>query len=382
METYVQDLNFYVLAKIFLLAVFILCGAGISYKNTDNKYFWYYAIPAIIIYALIEGLRYDRGVDYEQYATELQGLHNDDFGREFIYDGFVTFVRAFRIPYWTGFIFLSGLLITSVMCVVRNFPKIAIWALPLFLLVTDYAAENLVRQFAAIPFLLFAYAAYCSNRKTLMAILLACMPFIHITALFPIALFIVFIFFNPGKLLRTPWIPVALYLLTVTIGEVTDFTAITGAIEDVGFLGDSKMTTYTEDADRWFTDDGSISYVNATQGGVTIVTYLADLMFCGLLIYLGFNMTRENQKFVIPYWFAFFSIIITTMFGDIELYARMAWWLRIFIPVITGLILARSQLNIYLKLLFFAAIFLKYLYPFILLLPFPFSGGAFVWDIV
>ena len=74
--------------RLLLLAVLMFCGWGIAYKNNNNNYFWYYAIPIIILYTLIQGLRFDRGVDYPHYAQELQyDLYaGTGITREFLYD--------------------------------------------------------------------------------------------------------------------------------------------------------------------------------------------------------------------------------------------------------------------------------------------------------
>lgn len=98
--------------RLLLLAVLMFCGWGIAYKNNNNNYFWYYAIPIIILYTLIQGLRFDRGVDYPHYAQELQyDLYaGTGITREFLYDFFVLFMRNFNIPFYFGFLFYSWLL--------------------------------------------------------------------------------------------------------------------------------------------------------------------------------------------------------------------------------------------------------------------------------
>ena len=61
----------YVFIKFFELLVFILVGKKISKTKSDREY-WRIALLAIVAFALVDGLRYGRMIDYWGYW----GLYN------------------------------------------------------------------------------------------------------------------------------------------------------------------------------------------------------------------------------------------------------------------------------------------------------------------
>ena len=103
-EIVMESVSTFWALRLFLVAIIVFCSWGITYKNRDNNYYWYYALPIIIFYTLIQGLRFDRGVDYPHYADELEYdiYAGDNITREFLYDIFVITVRNLKIRAITG----------------------------------------------------------------------------------------------------------------------------------------------------------------------------------------------------------------------------------------------------------------------------------------
>ena len=78
--------------KTILLLVLYYCGYGISYKK--ENYFARYAILSIVVYSLIEGLRWNRGVDYWHYYRDI--VTNFRFATEepeFLYKFFLYMIH-------------------------------------------------------------------------------------------------------------------------------------------------------------------------------------------------------------------------------------------------------------------------------------------------
>lgn len=389
-QVYVEDVTVYWILRFVLLGVLLFCGYGITYRNKNNYYFWYYAVFAIAVYSLIEGLRFDRGVDYAQYATELMGQWYIEGERELLYDLLVRSVVALGIPYWSVFIGFSCFIITSYMMVVRHFPKYAVWALPLFFLVTDYPAENLVRQFFAIPFIMLAYDAFLREKKKAMFIYLILPFFIHFSSGMAIGLFVllVLVFKKIWKFVKAPWILLAIYLACVAMFDTSMLDSFSDMIQTSDMLdgsGDSRAEDYLEGSDRWLTEEGDLDMVSGTgKSGKTMFNTLTEICFNTVLIVFGFFAAREDKRLTIPYYFTFIAIMFLAVGGKIELYQRFAWWYYYLSPLLIAVVLARARkFSFWYEYLIYMVVFLQYLYPWIFMIGQPSSSGAaFVWDII
>lgn len=387
-QVYFDDVTVYWILRFVLLGVLLFCGYGITYRNKNNYYFWNYAIFAIVVYSLIEGLRFDRGVDYAQYATELMGQWYIEGEREFLYDLLVKCVVALEIPYWAVFIGFSCFLITSYMSIIRHFPKYAIWALPLFFLVTDYPAENLIRQFVAIPFIMLAYDAYLRDKKKAMFIFIALPSLIHFSSAMAIGLFILFVYLNVWKFIKVPWVLLSIYLACVVMFDTSMLNSFSDMIQTSDVLDgsvDSRAEDYLEGSDRWLTEEGDLNEVSGTgKSGKTMFNTLTEICFNAVLIVFGFFAAREDKRLTIPYYFSFLAIMFRAVGGSIELYERFAWWYYYFSPLLIAVVLARARkFSFWYEYLIYMVVFLQYLYPWIFKIGQPTrTGAAFVWDII
>lgn len=383
-EIYIENVTTYWVLRLTLLGLLLFCGYGISYRNSDNRYFWYYAIPVIIFYALSEGLRFERGDDYHQYMTEIRGDWHEEGFREPLYDMFVAFVKYVGIPYWAVFVFYSGLLITSFLSVVKRLPQYAFWAMPLFFLVTDYPAESMIRQFVAIPFVLFAFSAYLSGRRTLMFVMLAVVPFIHLSGLAAVAFFILLVYVDLFKLVKSPWVLVFIYLFLYAFFDVGFFDQFSDFLQENVEMDESeKMSVYIDDTERWFTDEGSLGYIHNHSADNSLATMLGTLLFNLSVIFFGFKACKDDRRLMIPYFFSYVAILLFTIGGDIELYGRFAWWLYYLVPFITAGMLTLQPNGSYIWWGLLAVVLLQFVYPLTYKIGMPgFAGCAFVWDII
>lgn len=217
----VGDPVIYWILRIILLCILLFCGYGIGHYPKHSNVFIYIAA---LFYSLIQGLRWQRGVDYVHYYNDLVSLfgrYGGSIGYEItpdpepLYKFWVYIFFYSDLPYYFAFIIYSLLLIVPILMIAKKYNKIAIYLLPIFYLITCTSSENLVRQYFALSFLEFAYVAYLYNRKIWMYILLLCVPLIHLSGLFGCVLFVFFTYFNVK--IRKP------YILMILLAIVTFF---------------------------------------------------------------------------------------------------------------------------------------------------------------
>lgn len=370
--------------RLFLLAIMVICGWGITYKNRDNNYYWYYAVPIIIFYTLIQGLRYDRGVDYPHYAEELQndiyaGTH---LSREFLYDIFVIFWRDFKIPFYFAFMIYSGLLITGVMLVVKKLPKYAFWIVPLFYLTTLGASENFIRQFIAISFIFYAYYYYLENKRKMMFVMLCIIPLIHSSGLFAVGIFLILVYVDFSKWIKSAWPLLGFFLLLSFVWDAANLDSFAESLSTVDSFEDTNYEYYVGDSERWFTEEGDLdAAMGITESKLSIInTFICT---CAI-IWFGFTVCKRDRRFSIAYYGSYVAIIIDVIGGNIELIGRMAWW---FLPlqsiIIAGILTPIDRKYKLIDWVLISLFIVTYYLRFFMQVGKPgLFGSAFVWDIV
>lgn len=370
--------------RLFLVVIIVFCSWGITYKNRDNNYYWYYAIPIIVFYTLIQGLRYDRGVDYPHYAEELQVdiYAGVNITREFLYDLFVVTFRTFKIPFYFAFLIYSGLLITGVMLVVKKFHRYAFWMVPIFYFLTLDASENFIRQFFAISFLFYAYYYHLENNKVKMYLMLLIIPLIHLSGIFAVAVFLLCAYIDFTKIVRTALPLLGFFLLLTVTWNVANLDNFAEQLQGMDSFEDTNFEGYVEDSDRWFTEEGDLDAARGIQG--SFVRDLLDFLCSCAIIWFGFKACKRDSRFAIAYYGSYIAILIETVGGNIELINRMAWWLLPLEPIIIGGILPVHQKKFSIKDYVLIGLFIvTYYLKFFMQVGKPgLFGSAFVWDII
>lgn len=373
--------------RLVLLAVLIFCGWGITYKNRGNNYFWYYAVLAIIAYSLVQGLRFDRGVDYYMYYEEILGRWDAKTAlgesREPLYALLLDVVQAFNIPYWSVFVFYSGLLITGFMLVLKKVPEYAFWALPLFFLITLDSSETIIRQYIAISFLFYAYYYAIRGKTVLMLVMLLCVPMIHFSGMIAVIAFLLFWKFDINKLIRSPYLLLGFYVLLYIVWDIANLDAFSEAISGVDTLEGTNMQGYVENSDRWFTEEGDINNVVGNTVQSSWIRDLTTFLSNCIIIWFGYYASKRDERLRIPYYFSYAAIIVFQIAGAVEIILRIGWWLRPFEPLILGGLIVNYKGSRAIKYILMIVIIVTYLLKFLMQVGKPGSfGSAFVWDIV
>lgn len=365
--------------KLFLILILTYSGYIITKYNGETKTFRFATSISIILYSLIEGLRWNRGVDYYNYYLELTGGFYERENSELLYQLIIDICSSL-FPYWLVFIGYSFLFIYSYTLIIKHFPKTAVWSFPLFFLITEAGAENLIRQFIGISFFLLAFNAYLQKRFKTMLLFLLAIPLIHLSGIFVIIVFLLITLLDIEKRMQKPWLLILIYLVLYMTWDTSYLSGFAESLGSININSDVGMGRYVENADRWFTEEGSISALNNSLSSST-ATIIIQFSLNIITIYYGFYLCKKDKKLSIPFWFVYLSIILKVIGGDIELYNRFANWLYYFLPIILGGIICSLRKTKIEQSCIIIIFFFAYIYPLIMSIgKMPFAGCAFVWD--
>lgn len=373
---------FWVLRLVVLLSLF-LSGYLISYKDKSGKDYWKYSSIGIIVYSLVEGLRWNRGVDYPHYYQDITGKLFQDYS-EVVYLWWTDIFKFSGLPFWVGFIFYSFLLIWGFCFLVKNFKKQAVWALPLFFIITVGSSENLIRQFLAVA--MFEFSLFYLWKKDLWkcAIFAILTLQIHNSVIIMVmgVLFVQYIHFD--KKIKSGYLMVAVYLFFYYFWNPSYLAPITSWLSTISVDDSSRVSLYLNDADFWFSDESSLSNrLGFVSKAASMFSKTISLVTTCIVIKYGFDLTKQYEKFRIAYWFAYLSYIlwIFSNNGDFEIWSRISTMFNLLIPLlVAGIItdLSLKKVEKYVICSFFGIYFLYN--SFFSMWGQSILGSAFVWD--
>jgi hypothetical protein len=370
----------YIILKMLLLLIFIFCGYGISMQKKEH--FWNYSIVAVIAYSLIQGLRYGRGIDYEGY--EYTYIHQE--GSDFLFRLINQTCYMLGFPFWGVTIVYSFIMIVSIIVFLKNYRKVAIYALPIFLIVTMNPSENLIRQFLAIPFLLLAILCLMKDKPLKCSLFLFFTALIHLSSIIVVPFLLLFYYVKIP--IKSPVYLVLFYFIIFFLWRIEYWDNFIEHIKFLNFFSaDTQFNDYMLNANQWFGSEGSLSYRELAKVP-SFTSQIVRLVKNSLLIYFGFKLLGAIRNFRVPFYLFYVSIIIMTMASDIEIIYRIGKWLDITEFFVAGMALVHikhiKQERIFTKISFFLLIAIyvvNYMLPLIGAPAIGVKNCLFIWDI-
>lgn len=371
----------YWILYVILVGTLVFCGYGIGYRQT--KYYKRFAWLAIILFSLIEGLRWLRGADYYGYYVLFEtGQDNSGRTLEPLFQVFSTLFCFFHLPPTIAFVFFSGLFIAAFVLMCSRYKEAAVWCLPIMFVLLGGSAENILRQYAAISFLILAYYFYVGNEYKKMLFSLLCAPLIHLSALFGVFFFFLFIWkrFPYGK----PLLLVGLYCFLFFFWNPEWLSSFADILHnlDVNFGEDNNYNQYLNSADLYFTLDSVLSDGETVSRSFIYKTIIFLSDFC--VVYWGYKACKQDSKLHVAYYFAYFGILIIIMAGYINILRRFGYWLNWTVPLVIGLILSKVDFgkNKIIQYIIVTIFLMRYAFYGIIanLGVAPYAGCGFIWD--
>lgn len=372
---------YWILRFITFFSLFF-CGYLVSNKDENGRRFWKFSLPALIVYSLNYGLRWDRSFDYPHYYSDLTSNTLWTDYDEPLYLAWIEFFKWTELPYWVAFIFYSAILMYGFMLIVKKYPKTAIWAYPLFLVLPSNV-DNFVRQYFATAFFFIGIYFFHNKEIKKTVLFFASAVMIHTSALFAIACVSMFRYVNLCKIITKPWMLVFLYLVLYMfwdvslLGPVGDFLMTFNA-------GETTLNNYLENADTWFTAEGDINdkLGVAGVGSFSAVSDFIHMLISVGVIFWGYSIAAADVNKRIIYWSAVAALFIRLIGGSVEIYSRFVCWLIVFEPILIGLLFSDGKMRKITKYTMLTfVVFYYYGIQFVWqITKLSLTGYAFVWD--
>ncbi len=360
-----SDIKFtFILLKIFELFIFTIYGYILSRTKT-NKEYWFKASVPIIVYTLIEGLRFGRLVDWNIYYFGFlyNGERSDrvDFEPLFALLGRISYDLG--IPYFFVITIQCLFVIFAVFIVLKHYRKYLTYALPvlLFLLLN---AEQFIRWYIGFAFFLLSVNSIINNNKRFSIIWLVCACLCHsgIVVIAPIIIFAKRI----DKISISPKIAFYLFFSTIFIFSISDLTfLISGAnfLLSKGLGGDANvLSRYLSNIELLINGEfGRFGYMFERN----IFGNLRLLIGYGPLIWYGKDMVRNVPYGMFMYNVFVLGAIVYPMFSTVEIFNRYSDAFMFFSLIVSGIFyynffVKRVKVSFVIFLLVCSSFFMQY----------------------
>ena len=167
----------YLLLQSVLIVMSIILGIKLISRTgkSGNRKYWFYSIAYILLFAIIEGLRYGRGIDYLHYEDLYVNAFDESNMQDVVFTSLNRFLNILGVPVCGAFILYSALWCFSIFFFLRSFRNIIWLALPLFIIISLPNFECLIRQYFAFSFFLISFSFWGERKKFLFSIIV--LPF-------------------------------------------------------------------------------------------------------------------------------------------------------------------------------------------------------------
>ena len=238
----------------------------------------------VIIYTLIEGLRFGRGIDYNVYVYVYDDVvRYGEFSstESFIFNALCLILAKLGMPYQSLIIICSFILAFCGFTFLRRYRECLVFSVPLFIMLS-LSAENLFRWYAGFSFILMALLSYIDGKTRwfLIFLLIAC-------GIHPALLLIVPIFWyclhRGEKPLLNPWIAFAIYIVFSVIWDNSIMLRFTKVLPFL--LGNSEhYSGYSDNAEMWLTSSNRDEYDIAFITNLRLIFSFIFYLFAGRIL--------------------------------------------------------------------------------------------------
>lgn len=349
----------YIYDFLLVLMLYVLYKSGKEIART-GKIKSHAGLAAILVYTLNEGLRFGRGIDYNLYGMRYEELERTgqsdwDIGFRFVAETLISM----DVP-WQGYVILmSFMFIFATIMVLRAYKDILPYALPLFVLFSNGAVENMVRWYLGFSFVLLGLSFILKGiskdssdkyeleqgvkadknkirKKAIIKFLFFCiLACIFHLALLPLPFVFYFVYLR-----KKPFLP-PVYVLLIYFGIAysfkTDFMLqfvnLANSLSMVLGHVSERLEHYGDMADYFLT------------GGFAGVVFsalpdLQELLFLCIIVLLGYKAVKEaGRLYIYAYNLFILGFCTNPIATQIELMGRFNAPFMFFRAIVLGCIL-------------------------------------------
>ena len=364
---------------IVLLLILALCTVltGISLSSIKNRHYWLNAFPLILMFSLIEGLRYLRGTDYLNYAL-LYKYHGEGVPIEMLYNILQSLFYFLELPYWAIFVVYAFIWIVALLYLFKRHKSYILYGLPIFILLGLNNFECFIRQNIAFA-VIFVFLAALMEHRYKKALFCAVMAFLIHSSSVVFILYILAIYWicQRKQACLSPVIVISLYFLSTFVLESQALGWISEIIKLIPIVDGTVLSPYIANAANRSSADAV-----KDKFARSLFTKVGAFVFDSLVVYWSYKKLKHNnyqdKNIVFLYNLYVVSLIWLQLFFVYEIPKRIFGAFYMFAAFLIAYIMKKPKLSKF-ELLSQCVIFM-YLIVFFVKNILMASNQLFVWD--
>jgi hypothetical protein len=270
---------------LLIVVLFFSCK---KIDSVERKYYWRYALIPILAFALEEGLRWGRALDwcyyYDVYSKFMRG---EDSAHEPLFS-FLWGVFAFlRAPYPVVITFCSGLLIFSGFFLFRPYQGFLRYIIPIWVLITAPWAINVIRWFIGLSFLFISTKYFLDKKRIRWIVFFLCSVLTHYGMFLMLPIFFLLL---KNRLILKPWLVAVASLLLLLLFDPSLLSHFSFLFDYMSLLS-VRYEHYTDNAEDWLSGNIGVSQtisVSLLYGFVKLFPYL-------FFVFLSYYLIIKRQ---------------------------------------------------------------------------------------
>jgi hypothetical protein len=372
----------YIFISTLLYVLFAIYGYRASKKNKNNFYknYWSVVLLPIILYSFIEGLRYDRGVDYMLYLERYTSFSSSYLDERAFFDWFNFGMISIGIPFYIAFIIYSLVFISAVLFFLKDYREVAHYSFLLLLPATLFYSETFISQFFSISFVFIAIKYILRGYWIKFLIFATIAVLFHNSSAFIILIIILLLKYNkPFNIYLT----IPIYVFFSLLFDMKNISLITPYLGRINLGGDNHMQLYVENADVWFSKE-AVNSIYEQNIIAKIANFLFDvsILIAGSILVESYKNRNKEQSLVLFYNLFAIGAILYQAFFQIELMRRLAIEMYLFWFIVVAYIINYYQMKRKTSPLFKYMVIIIVTYVISLCFKYVFlvQDSLFIWD--
>lgn len=306
----------YDILLLFMLFILYLSGKKIA---KTGKIWSKSGVIAIIVYTLNEGLRFGRGVDYNNYwrGYEAMKAGYNDFDFEY---GFQTLVNLFistGLSWQCLVFFISFLQILAFLFLLIKFRSSLPVSLPAIVLISMLDTENMVKYYLAFSFLLIglSFVIEEKDKKNILIYVI----FGSLACLFHVAILPIVVLFYVLKFVKRPMLSpittiIVFYIICFSF-KIEFMQNFVNYVELFSHLS-VRFEKYANHADYWLAG-GNAGRATSVFPGIT------EMAFVFMVLILSYQAVKlYDNRYIYVYNLLLIGILLRPFSIQLELLQR------------------------------------------------------------
>ena len=331
-------MEIYIIIYTLMFLYFLLYG-NIIISHPNN--YWRYVSANILVFTIIEGSRYLRGIDYHHYGLYFSHPEYKILEEDIGFETLNNVLRLFSHDIHFAFIMYAFITIVSLCLFIKPFKELYGIVFINMLIFIIHPSEWIIRQFISISIVYASFGLFFIKKLKLFALFALVGCTIHYSSLLLLLSFIILNLFRKPIPIKISVPAIVLIMSVFSIDAFVDVLFSELEKTNLSIFQDYSYFVYVTRSDEFLTSNSA----GTITGNRSLITTLLNLLFYLSVFYEGYRLLKksEDKKIIVIYNMFVIGSLLYELFLKYELYSRLFRPLELVGFIVTAFIISQRQ---------------------------------------